>query len=311
MISLFRAVETAGAITATQMTDLELIVNTTTLFGTLDYVQKLSSYIVLGNTANAFYQGTALGNLTSGSSPGQLEELLDKWFLGLDRPAAGAAYSEASGVLFAAGGPAYTDVYQGNLNDCALMASLAETALRSNSTITSMFIVNGDGTYTVRFAHGGVNEFVTVDSYLPGGGTVYARVANSVLWVALAEKAYVQASEMSWFGGKTNAYSSVEFLYAYSTIGNITGQSTVGLTMTANSNSQSTFANAFGAGKLICLISYANAPVVVQNHAYAVVDYDATTGTVTLFNPWGIQTGLLTLAWSDLVLNFQYFDRTA
>ncbi len=31
------------------------------------------------------------------------------------------------------------------------MTALAEIAYRSPSTITSMFIVNGDGTYTVRF----------------------------------------------------------------------------------------------------------------------------------------------------------------
>ncbi len=205
----------------------------------------------------------------------------------------------------------YTDVHQGGVADCALMSSLAETALRSNSTLTSMFIVNGDGTYTVRFYHAGVAEYVTVDSYLPGGGSVNARVVNSVLWVALAEKAYAQAREMTWFGGKANDYNSVAYLYAYATLGNLTGQSTVAFTYTSGSTSQTALANAVSAGKLICLISYTNAPAVVQNHAYAVVSYDAAAGTVTLFNPWGLEYGLLTLTWSQVQLNFQYFDRTA
>jgi hypothetical protein len=311
MINLLRSVEQVGAVTTTQLSDLQLIVNTTGLFGGFTYVQKLSSYIVLGNTANANYQGVALGNLTAGSSADQLEKLVDKWFLGLDRPAAGGGYSQVSGQLFASGGPVYTDVHQGSLADCAFMSSLAETALRSSSTLSGMFIVNGDGTYSVRFYHGGVAEYVTVDSYLPGGGSVYARVVNSVLWVALAEKAYSQAVEMTWFGGKANAYSSIAYLYAYATLGNITGQSTVAFTYTSGSGSQTALANAVSAGKLICLISYANAPSVVQNHAYAVLSYDAAAGTVTLFNPWGIEYGLVTLSWADVQPNFQYFDRTA
>jgi hypothetical protein len=254
---------------------------------------------------------SVLGNLTVGSSANQLEKLVDKWFLGLDRPAASAGYSQVSGQLFASGGPVYTDVHQGSLANCAFMSSLAETALRSSSTLTSMFIVNGDGTYSVRFFHGGVAEYVTVDSYLPGGGTVYARVVNSVLWVALAEKAYSQAVEMTWFGGNANAYGSIAYLYAYTTLGNITGQSTVAFTYTSGSSSQTALANAVSAGKLVCLISYTNAPAVVQNHAYAVVGYDAAAATVTLFNPWGIEYGLVTLSWADLQANFQYFDRTA
>jgi hypothetical protein len=311
IINLLRSVEQVGAVTATQLSDLQLIVNTTGLFGSLTYVQKLSSYIVLGNTANANYQGAALGNLTVGSSADQLEKLVDKWFLGLDRPATGAGYSQVSGQLFASSGPVYTDVHQGSLADCAFLSSLAETAVRSSSTLTSMFIVNGDGTYSVRFYHGGVAEYVTVDSYLPGGGTVYARVVNNVLWVALAEKAYSQAVEMSWFGGSANAYSSIAYLYAYAALGNITGQSTVAFTYTSGSTSQTALANAVSAGKLVCLISYSNAPSVVQNHAYAVLSYDAVAGTVTLFNPWGIEYGLVTLSWADVQANFQYFDRTA
>ena len=45
------------------MADLTAIVANTTLFGNLDDVLKLSSYIVMGNTANAKYQGQTLGNL--------------------------------------------------------------------------------------------------------------------------------------------------------------------------------------------------------------------------------------------------------
>jgi len=88
-------------------------------------------------------------------------------------------------------------------------------------------------------------------------------------------------------------------------------QSTVGITLTSGSTSLSTFANAWSAGKLIGLESYVSppSPSVVGNHAYAVVGFDSATSTLTLFNPWGIQYGLLT--WSEVQANFQYFDRTA
>ena len=72
------------------------------------------------------------------------------------------------------------------------MAALAEIAYRSPATITSMFIVNGDGTYTVRFYNNGKADYVTVDSQLPSG---YASIANE-LWVGLAEKAWAQFYEV-------------------------------------------------------------------------------------------------------------------
>jgi len=78
-------------------------------------------------------------------------------------------------------------------------------------------------------------------------------------------------------------------------------------TRPATQGGQSSFANAWSA----VLTSYRSAPKVVGNHCYAVVGYDAFSGNVTVFNPWGIENGLLTLSWSDVVANFQYFDRTA
>ena len=79
------------------------------------------------------------------------------------------------------------------LGDCYFMCSLAETALKNPSAITNMFIVNGDGTYTVRFYNAGTPQYVTVDSYLPtssGGQLIYADYgaaynnANNELWTA-------------------------------------------------------------------------------------------------------------------------------
>jgi len=320
MIDLLRQAETAGPITSTEMSDLELIANTQALFGNLDYVWKLTDYLVLGDSANASYQGASLGNLQIGSSATQLETLIDKWFLGTDHPNSGGfAYSLAAGSLFV-NGPSYTDVRQGGLGDCMYMSSLAETALRNPGAITSMFIDNGDGTYTVRFYTSiGEAEYVTVDSYLPdngGGAFVYGHCGSLLndpsdeLWVALAEKAYCQAKELSFLGGYQNAYASIVSQHGYVTLANLTGQRAAGANYTSDSTSQSTFAAAWKAGKEIVLSSFVNPPQVVGIHAYAVVGYNATTGDVTVFNPWGIEVGLTTLSWSEIQANFQYFERT-
>jgi hypothetical protein len=326
MITILRSVEDGGVIDATEFADLKSIVSNTTLFGTLDYVWKLSSYIVSGNTANAKYQGQSLGNLAAGSSTAQMEKLIGKWFLGLDRPTAGGAYRPVAGTLFV-GGAAYADIRQGYLGDCYFMASLAETALKNPAAITNMFVVNGDGTYTVRFYNNGKAEYVTVDSYLPtsnGGGLIYASIGSSYsnpgneLWSALAEKAYVQINEMGWLrsglsGSGLNAYSAIEGGYIYAALGHVTGAKTTPFTSTTASTSFTTFVTAFNQGKSIGFASKSKPASnnVVGNHAYAVVGYNAAAQTVTFFNPWGTQYGLVTLSWSQVQANFSYFDRTA
>jgi len=326
MIALLRNSEDDGTIDSTELTDLRAIVSDTALFAASDYVWILSSYIVSGNTANANYQGQALVNLTPGSTDAQMEKLIDKWFLGLDRPVADGAYRQVSGSLFV-GGPAYTDIHQGELGDCYFVSSLAETALKDPSIISNMFIVNGDGTYTVRFYELGTAQYVTVDSYLPtsaGGQLMYADYGalyndvNNELWTALAEKAYVQMNEMGWLrsgltGNGQNAYSAIEGGYIYVALGQITGHSTLPFTSTAGATSLTSFVNAYNQGKLIGFASMfaPSSPQVVGSHAYAVVGYDATNQTITLFNPWGIEYGLVTMDWSQIQSNFFYFDQAA
>jgi hypothetical protein len=289
------------------MSDLQLIVNTASLFGSLDYVDKLASKIVLGNVANANYQGGALGNLAVGSSAAQLELLVDKWFLGTDHPAAASGYSVVTGPLFQ-NGAAYTDVAQGGVGDCGLMCALAEIAYRRSDIIQSMFIVNGDGTYTVRFYNNnGQTDYVTIDSQLPSG---YASIANE-LWVGLAEKAWAQYYEVLY---SQNSYAAISGTFTFDALQKITGQAVVPLTK-PTANNFTTFANAFSAGKLIGFDTRADTSgLVPANHAYAVIDYDPSTQSLLLFNPWGDgigNGGLITLTWSQILTDFTYFERTA
>ncbi len=330
MIELLRNTEDGSVIDATELADLRSIVAATSLFGSLDYVDALASYIANGSVANAKYQGSTLGNLSAGSSSAQLEKLVNKWFFGLDRPTAGGTYRQAAGQLFVYGA-AYTDIKQGMVGDCYFMMSLAETALRNPSAITNMFVANGDSTYTVRFYNNSHVEYVTVDSYLPSnnaGQLIYANMgamysnSNNELWTALAEKAYVQMNEMGFIrpglsGNGQNSYAAIDSGYIYAALGQITGEATSAFSMTdtnphvANYNF-TTFVNAYNQGKSIGFASK-TAPAsstVVGSHAYAVVGYNSANQTITLFNPWGTQYPLVTMTWSEIQGSFYYFDRT-
>jgi hypothetical protein len=320
MLAIFGQVEKDGTVTANEFSDLKQIVAKTSLFATDNYVDVLATDVVNGNLANAHYQGSTLGNLVSGSSASQLVKLVDKWFLGMDHPTtmSGVTYQQATGSLFPHA-PTYTDVRQGMLGDCYYLASLAETALISPNLISSMFINNGDGTYTVSINHSGKTDYVTVDSKLPvdhSGYFVYDNMGlnisnkNAPLWVALAEKAYVQFNESGWLRTDPtdvgrNSYDAISGGYMFQALNQITGKpgaySAVG---------KSTFIAALTAGKYITFGSD-DKPVdagVVGDHAYAVVSYNATTQQVTLFNPWGINNGyapgLVTLTWTQMQRDF-------
>lgn len=325
MINLLRSAKDNATIDSTELNDLRNIVANTTLFGTLDHVRVLSSYIVNGTVANARYAGQALGDLTAGASDVKMENLISKWFLGLDRPTTSGIYRQVAGTLFVSGAQ-HTDVRQGALGDCYFLATLAEAALRSPATITNMFVVNGDGTYTVKFFNNSVAHYVTVDSQLPtdsAGRLIYATrgVMNwnsaNELWVALAEKAYVQLNEFGFVrpglpGNGQNAYSAIEGGYINASMNHVTGRTTVAFAATSSAANFTTFVNAFNQGKLI---GFASKPTpasssVVGSHAYAVVGYNAANQTITLYNPWGPEYGLVVMSWSQIQANFNYFDRT-
>jgi hypothetical protein len=190
-----------------------------------------------------------------------------------------------------------------------------------------MFIVNGDGTYGVKFRNSAAQTFyVTVDSFLPtngagaliyaGMGKMYNNAANE-LWVPLAEKAYAQLNEFGWSragfsGSGQNTYAAITAGFISSALTHITG---VGAThvVTTSGSSFNTFVTAWNGGKAIGFASPSNPEPgsgVVKDHAYAVVGYNAAAQTIILFNPWGIQYELLTMNWAQIQANFQYFGRT-
>ena len=313
-LSIFNLVKTDGVVSTTEFDDLQTIQIYSTLYPELDYVHSLANNVILGTAANATYQGSTLGNLAAGSSSGQLEKLVNKWFLGMDTPLTSYSYKTVAGSLYV-NGLSYADIRQGMVGDCYLLASLAETALRHASTITDMFIDNGDGTYTVKFYQNGVADYVTVDRRLPvdsSGKFVYANYgassgdSNAELWTALAEKAYIQMNA-KW-GTRQNTYASIASGYIANALSSITGfAATLG-------NAFSSFTTAVSQWTSGALMGFASlltplSSTVVGAHAYAVVNYDSVIQKFTLFNPWGIAYGLLTLSWTEIQNNFAYYDQ--
>jgi hypothetical protein len=214
------------------------------------------------------------------------------------------------------------------------MSELGEVARYSPQTITNMFIDNGDGTYTVRFFHGSSEAFVTVNTELPndhaGDGAYFAGWGfvgtvpnayydgNNVLWVALAEKAYVQLSESGWDGhGTTNAYANIgtggDPATVYSVI---TGHSANDITFSGPSASiTTTMVNLMNSGHALTLTTKTNQTGLdagfVANHLYMVVGYNAANQTFEVVNPWN-DTGsqgvgvVQWLDWDQIGHNFAY-----
>ncbi len=321
-IAIFREAKDGGVVDGNELTDLRQLVNNASYLGIPEYVRILANKVVNSDPANQKYQGETLGNLYAGSSDTQIENLISKWFLGSDRPTTGYTYHYASGSLFQ-NGINYQDIKQGNINDCYFLAGLAATALRSPSKIESMFIDNGDNTFTVRFFSNGVADYVTVDRYLPTnsqGNFVYANLGDyynnsaNELWVALAEKAYAQINESgNIYQDNTNSYNGIgNGGYISDAFTHITGLNT-----SFNLLDFTSIINTLNSRQLIGLSTKPSVfeSHLIANHAYVLVNYNSSSQTFTLFNPWGIDNGsskpgIVELAWSQIEANFNFWNST-
>jgi hypothetical protein len=323
-------VESEGSISSGTLAGLQAMATNGGKLGMTDALAFLTTCVVNDNAANAHYQGQALGDLQAGSSPSQLQLLVNKWFLGLDQPAlgtpawnyVGSTYITYNVPLFK-DTPSYLDVFQGGIADCGLIAPIAEVATKNPSLIENMFIDNGDGTFTLRLFPGEQAEYVTVDRMLPTGyiagnsldSSPWSADVRNGLWVALIEKAFAQMNEWHYYGfspSTQNSYDALQSGFDPSlALGYLTGQRTGGDFLQHATPADQL--QSWSLGRYTVLASQPNEPnpSIVGFHAYAVVGYDAATGQVTLFNPWGIGTdaahpGLVTLSLSQLSADFEF-----
>uniref|UniRef100_Q07SP7 Peptidase C2, calpain n=1 Tax=Rhodopseudomonas palustris (strain BisA53) TaxID=316055 RepID=Q07SP7_RHOP5 len=322
---------TGATLTATQLADLRLVAsNLNNGISTSSYLTSITGSFVNGSTYNTTWTGggatsVALGNLAVGSAATQFSQLYGKWFLGTDLSSSTVtvsgstfkvSYSTSSNSLVAPDGYGMDDVNQGYLGNCYFLAPLAEVADQNPDLISSMFTSNGNGTYGVRLFVNGVAQYVTVNSSLANGGSLFNH--DNELWASLAEKAYAQvggfnSTSNSWTkignGGSveralaaiTGASTITDYFASGGSWGKVTYNSS--LSMTGYSAGQSTAAvlssivAALDAGNDVVLASYTNATnsagkqTLVKNHAMSIYGYNSSTGMLQVRNPWGNASG--------------------
>lgn len=195
--------------------------------------------------------------------------------------------------------------------------------------IVNMFADNGDDTWTVRFFIDGKARYVTVNRMLPvygnGFGSAWAAGwgldnlgfsknfsdPTNELWVALAEKAYVQMNASGVIGqnGK-NEYKGIDggkVEHAFAHLGNVSGSN-------HRSFDQSDFIKSIKAGKCIVLATKdKTGSLIVPSHGYMVTGYNATTKMFSVYNPhgWnpnnGRQSPFVEMSWAAIKSNGDYW----
>jgi hypothetical protein len=305
LLGIFAAVESDGVVSTSEFNTLQELITAAGTLNIAEHVSNLANKVVNGDPANWVCQ---CGNLYAGAPASVLATLASNWFLGtgsISWSQSGLSYVSPSGspTLFGPDGmPYYTDVYQGVIGDCPLMAGMAELAARYPTIIKSMFTDNNDGTYTVRFYHNGVRDYLTVNTCLPGGGGYAAGVANGVMWPALLEKAVVQLNEAGWLATKSprsNSYAALDLGGDENTMAAYLSAMSGMSTRAYSSVNLINLADAWNSYELVVLgsgdtpfIGNDGVGLVVPNHAYAMIDYfPNSTEPYCLFNPWGVNGG--------------------
>lgn len=338
MLSLFSTAG-AGGVSSNKYNDLRTLLSNAGYLHMPDYVANLANKVVNSDPANATYQGQPLGDLHPGSSSAQLQNLVNKWFLGKDHPAIPQTvtardvtghdntytinYTLTAGNLFAPSGPNYADIKQGQVADCYFVAAIAEIAKTSPQAIHNAFIDNGDGTYTVRFLNSGVADYVTVDRYLPtyvtarstqpklwyAGMTWLASNPSNILWAPLIEKAYVQIAASGWTrgNGSLNAYSTITNGWEGTVLGQIAGRSASSSAIVNSPSVLNSIVTKFQAGQMVALDSNNTTAFVVPNHVYVVVGYNPIGRFFDVYNVWGYHQFL---SWSQITANFFAYSFT-
>ena len=209
-------------------------------------------------------------------------------------------YAVINGTLFGPNGPVYTDVHQGEVGDCWLLASFAEAAARAPQDITRMFtdlgiyMENGVQVHcwSVHFYNNyGALTSVIVDNELPVnsyGYTMADQVTNGVLWVALAEKAFIEAGALGYIRVGFNcpdSYESISGGAPYWALGAITGAQ-AGMSDINTSQIDAVFSA--GGLVVICTPDYPTDSKIAGDHSYALIADNANaTWQYTVYNPWG------------------------
>ncbi len=218
-------------------------------------------------------------------------------------------------------GPAVkpTDLRQGAIGDCWLIATMGAIAQQQPGLIEDAITANDNGTYTVRlYTKDGDPVYVTVTPDLPGidGAPVFVknpsgRDGPAELWPHLLEKAAAQYR---------GTYGDIESDWPSEAITMLTGTDPQtyqgGLFSNPDPPSLSSLSATLNTGGLILLstdnkdrTSLYSDGTIVQRHAYYVQSVDESNGTVTIVNPWGLQSyPPITMSYEDFRASFIRYD---
>jgi hypothetical protein len=194
--------------------------------------------------------------------------------------------------LFCTNGIKKSDVRQGQVGDCGLLAGFAAVADKKPWRIKDAVVDLGDGTYAVRFKVFGMDTYYRVDNDLPvtAAGTTnlaYARLGNGgCMWTAILEKA--EATVEGSYGALTATDMELPYLRL--------GSNTFEHWTSDDEDMMYEMASYLSQGKMISAATenwgeFHHGDSLVSNHAYEVVQVNTSTGMIELYNPWGTDAG--------------------
>ncbi len=180
-------------------------------------------------------------------------------------------------------------IHQGGIGDCYFLAAMGSLAATNPQAIKDMIKDNGNGTYTVTFP-GDKKHPVTVKAPTDAELALYVKSGNYGVWPAVLEKAYGDWKRDTTIpqegaGGGDQIDVGIDIL---------TGKKTDKHKIKDYSEDElgKMLTDAFRNGESIttdCWNNPKNARGgdLPTGHAYSVIGYDASTGMVTIRNPWG------------------------
>ena len=266
-------------------------------------IMWVDSVIIMGAINDSVYGVTSDDKVqyVSGFANGA-DRTLDGDRLADPAVTSGYTYKTFSGnTLFSSAGPQVSDVRQGKVGDCWLMAGLGAIANDDAFALRQNIVDFDDGTYGVRLG----NNFFRVDNDLPveyawSTTPVYAHLgAQNSMWVAVAEKAYA-SYRIPMFGSQ----------YAYLDGGwPVEVNRAFGATSTGDNELNNPFIGGYANATALAndifnhwnhydavTVSFAGGSIasgapLENNHSYTVMYVTSNSSgvvtSITLRNPWG------------------------
>lgn len=185
--------------------------------------------------------------------------------------------------LVAEGGPSLDAIHQGSVGSCSFLSAVGSMIdQKRGQELVDMITPNDDGTYTVTFPG---RDPVTVDAPTNAELAYQATSGQNGMWLPILEKAYGRLRDDDNVVAADGAPGALR-----DAIGTLSGND-VDVDdnwATDTDTTHEKLSAAIAEGRLVTASQMGgDFEGIPGGHAYTVTDYDPTTRTVTLRNPWG------------------------